>query len=596
MVVGKKPRALEKDLNTELMVLRSTNYIQADMALSTAPHPDLEREKWIRDIRLENKFYSVFQSTARLELNLYENRPMRKQIIALIQRYNQGRAKHHETINTFVQILQELLKDVVSFIDFDEKVMEELYRISKERDFSPCLDSDNAEPYCLYSSEPTVLTMEPITEKTGEVEEEQSGGGGAVGKRGKLWLPKKNRVKDTADNEKGYYVRLADELLRFPRIQNYLLFPTSYLSVQSTEYRIKPTEIILLQSVLVPETPEDDYFKNSKPPAHTNSYVKELPYEFSEPIKTQPYSNVISANHPLQKTARKPVFTEAKKTVEKPREEMGPGIEEPDEYGSQERSSSEQGEIVEQQRIIQEFKTFYDTCISQTVSVIGSVNNSTWKRMFPKNTKELIYQGSSQTQSFCCIMNLIYSYLKRPLPLHEMKQQLIEAYRPWMTSVNSSVIEKKMRKILSKYNSALVKQWKDTRDWESMFLNEQYIFTELDFWVVSQNLQLPVVLFTSNSLKNLFPYQEGIPPIKWLLLYPYRDIEKHYFIRPPSGIQTGDLAPVYHKIEPAFLLDSLKDAMESPLSLGQQIQEGLNQSSSPYAKNVLSLETYLLMP
>jgi hypothetical protein len=179
-----------------------------------------------------------------------------------------------------------------------------------------------------------------------------------------------------------------------------------------------------------------------------------------------------------------------------------------------------------------------------------------------------------------------------------MKQQLIEAYRPWMDSVNSSATEnkKKIMKILSKYNASLVKQWKNTGDWESMFLNENYIFTELDFWVVSQNLQLPVILFTSNSLKNLFPYQEGVPPIKWLLLYPHRSLEKHYFIRPPSAIQTGDSAPVYHKIEPAFLLDSLKDTMESPLSMAQQIQEGLNHSSSPYAKNVLSLETYFLTP
>ena len=590
---GKNPRPMEKDLNTELMVLRSINYIQADIAVSTAPHPDPEREKWIRDVRLENKFYAVFRSTTRNEINLYENRPLQKQIMTLLKRYQQGRIKYREILNQFVQFLQTLLKDKISFIDFDEKVIEELYRLSKEYDFTTCSNSENAEPYCAYSSEPTVLIEEP-TPTTTEIQT----GGEAVEKRGTLLIPKKNRINETADNEKGYYLRLADELLRFPRIQNYLLFPTSYLNVQSTEYKIKPTEIILLQSVLVPETSEDDYFKNMKQPVNTSRYIKEIPYEFTEPIKSQTYSNVIAANHPLQQKTRKPVRIESIPSISKNVEETEPRIEEPDEYGSQERSSSEQGELVEQQQMIQEFQTFYDTCISQTVPVIGSVNNSTWKRMFPKNTKELIYQGSSQTQSFCCIMNLIYSYLKRPLPLNEMKQQLIEAYRPWITSVNSSATEnkKKMMKILSKYNASLVKQWKNTGDWEGMFLNENYIFTELDFWVVSQNLQLPVILFTSNSLKNLFPYQEGVPPIKWLLLYPHRSLEKHYFIRPPSAIQTGDLAPVYHKIEPALLLDSLKDTMESPLSMAQQIQEGLNHSSSPYAKNVLSLETYLLTP
>jgi hypothetical protein len=128
-----------------------------------------------------------------------------------------------------------------------------------------------------------------------------------------------------------------------------------------------------------------------------------------------------------------------------------------------------------------------------------------------------------------------------------------------------------------------------------MFLNEEYIFTELDFWVVSNNLQLPVILFTSNSLKNLFPYQEGVPAVKWLLLYPERISEKHYFVRPPTAIEPGQLAPNYHKIEPAIQLNILKDSLESPLSMEQQVQDGLNNPESPYAKNVMSLESYLSM-
>jgi hypothetical protein len=319
-----------------------------------------------------------------------------------------------------------------------------------------------------------------------------------------------------------------------------------------------------------------------------------LPYEYSEPIKTQPYSNRISANEPILNKNEKP---EKKGTSSmSKREENKFEMEESDDHGSQDNSPSEQSDLIEQQRMIQEFQTFYETCISQTVSVIGSINNSTWKRMFPKNAKEVIYQGGSQPQSFCCIMNLIYSYLKRPLPLHEIKQQLIESYRPWITSANGSVIEKKIKKIISKYNASLVKQWKNKEDWESIFLNENYIFTELDFWVLSNELQLPVILFTSNSLKNLFPYQEGIPAMKWLLLYPYRTSEKHYFIRSPSSIQPGNVIPIYHKIEPALLLDSLKDGTESQLSLEQQIQEGLSNQNSPYTRNVISLETYLSMP
>ena len=596
-VQGKNPRALEKDLNTELLVLRSTNYIQADMALSTAPRPDPEREKWIRDVRLENKFYSAFRSTARLVLNLYETRGLRKQIIEKIQRYNQGRVKHRETIMEFVQVLQKLMENAVDFADFDDKVLEELYRISREREFTPCLNSENkSEPYCQYSYDPNTI-ISPVIEPIATEENSQSGGGGAIGNLGRLVIPKKNRVNELADNEKGYFVRLADELLRYPRIQNYLLFPTSYLTVQNTDYKITPSEVILMQSVLVPEKADDDYFKNIKVPAHMNQYAKVVPYSLTEPIQTQPYSNVIPSNHPLQINARKMTVKENKPPsslmTEKPGMEMEPILEEPDTNESVESLESDE---MEQQNRLKEYETFMQTCAQQSISVVGSVNNSTWKRMFPKNTKEIVYQAASQPQSFCCIMSLIHSYLKRPFSLHELKLQLISAYRPWIdfTQPPKGITQKKILKLLSNYNSALVKEYKYTNIVESMFMNENYIFTELDFWVLCQYMQLPVILFTSNSLKNLFPFKAGVAPVKWLLLYPHRTTEKHYFVRIPSKIESGQLAPEYHKIEPAMALDSLKDVMESPLTMAQQVDNGLHQSDSLYATNVMSLESFFV--
>lgn len=58
----------------------------------------------------------------------------------------------------------------------------------------------------------------------------------------------------------------------------------------------------------------------------------------------------------------------------------------------------------------------------------------------------------------------------------------------------------------------------------------------------------------------------------------------------------NDLSPRYHKIEPAMTLD-LKDKVTSPLTLGQQIQDGIeNGTNSPYAKNVISLEAFLANP
>ena len=578
--MGKKtkkgPKPLEKDLETQLMVLRSTNPIEADMALSTAPQPDPERERWTRDIRLENKFYQIFRSTARLELNRYENRQTHNQMIHRIHRYNQGRTKYREELAQIAEDFRALLTPKVAFIVFEEAIIEELYRISAERDFTPCSAEGDAvetanQPYCLYA--------------TGET---QKGGGGATGK---LLLPKQNRVNETADNETGYFQRLADELLRFPRIQSYLLFPTSFLTVESSEYKIKPTEIILLQSVLVPESGsgETDYFLNLKPPSRQNR----ISYEFTDPLNSEPYSNLALA------------------ATRNPRQKMAEGLEEEDRDAAADddsdsddddktgspantdtSSSLQKQEMVEQQRMIQEYQTFYDTCVLETIPVIGSTNNSPWKRMFSRN-RELVYRGTTQNQSFCCIMNLMNSYLKRPLSLNEMKKQLVEAYRPWM---NSPVSRKKIRKILRTYNAPLVRQWKssskDAGNWETMFFNETYIFTELDFWVLGNEIQLPVILFTANRLKHLFEYQPTAPPVQWILVYPYRTNENHYFVRIPSEIESGNLAPKYSRIQSTFALELLKDGT-SP-NMGQQVQDGLrNPTQSPYAPNVISLENFL---
>jgi len=573
-------KPLEKDLNTQLMVLHSTNMIQADMELSMAPQPDPERERWTRDIRLENNFYMIFRSTARLFVNKYENRPIRKQMMARIQKYNQGRMKYREILNELVEHLQTLLKENVSFVVFEEEVLAQLYAMSKEQNFTPCIqDTDSlnpsSQPYCVYSSQPAVLTVATQTQK---------GGGG----NGKLLLPKQNRVNESADNETGYYLRLADELLRFPQIQSYLLFPSSYLMSQSSEYKIKPTEIILLQSVLNPENAIDnDYFKNLTPLANKRDY---LPYEFSEPMKTELYSNLVSGPS-SSSSVSKPSKIVEEENPEKEMEDISPISE------AQSTSSMEQ-EMIEQQQMIQEYQTFYENCINQTIPVIGSVNNSFWKRMFPKNTKEIVYHGTTENQSFCCIMNLIHSYLKRPLSLNEMKKQLVEAYRPWMNS-GSMETKKKIMKALGYYNPLLVRQWKassNQENWENIFFNETYIFTELDFWVVANDLQLPVILFTANRLRHLFAFEQNSAPIQWLLLYSHRSNEKHYFVRVPSEIMANDLSPRYHKIEPAMTLD-LKDKVTSPLTLGQQIQDGIeNGVNSPYAKNVISLEAFLANP
>jgi hypothetical protein len=79
------------------------------------------------------------------------------------------------------------------------------------------------------------------------------------------------------------------------------------------------------------------------------------------------------------------------------------------------------------------------------------------------------------------------------------------------------------------------------------------------------------------------------------LVYPYRANEKHYFVRIPTEIEPGNLAPKYSRIQSTFALEDLKDGA-SP-NMGQQVQDGLrNPTKSPYAQNVVSLADFLNRP
>ena len=65
-------------------------------------------------------------------------------------------------------------------------------------------------------------------------------------------IPKKHLINDV-DNEKIYYGRVADELLRYKFIRDFLLKPQVYLSLNKIDYNLKENEIILLDTLLTQE-------------------------------------------------------------------------------------------------------------------------------------------------------------------------------------------------------------------------------------------------------------------------------------------------------------------------------------------------------
>ena len=227
--------------------------IQSDVPITTSNEVDEERVDYIKKIKLETNFYNVFRNTIRILLNDYENVKIRQMIeLEMTKDY----VIYSQKLKNMNNLLKQLVDDKIQFIG-DENY----YKLINE--VSTCLVKDSKT--C--SATPNLCA---ITENG----------------KCKLILPEKNLITHK-NNEPMYFGKMADELIRYNRINSFMLQPQAYLSFGNIGYNLRDNEIILIQSLLTQE-----YFENIVPVIN-NKYVKYNSYDEAKPIISQPYDNVI---------------------------------------------------------------------------------------------------------------------------------------------------------------------------------------------------------------------------------------------------------------------------------------------------------------
>ena len=77
-----------------------------------------------------------------------------------------------------------------------------------------------------------------------------------------------------------YYVKLADELLRYIHYQQYILDINNNAILNQVDYRINDNEIIILESTLL-----SNYFKQLKPTTIPKNIVNRT-YDTTQPLDT----------------------------------------------------------------------------------------------------------------------------------------------------------------------------------------------------------------------------------------------------------------------------------------------------------------------
>ena len=241
-------------INDNIKVFNSNNYFIAEKELLTSDKVDTQRVEYITKIKLETNFFNVFRNTIRILLNDPNQITLREKIE---KETNEQYILYNEKLKNVISHLKELIGNNVIFSDnYDYTLINEITTCI----VSP-LDKCNSNPLCAVTNENNC----------------------------QLILPKINLLNGS-NNEIFYLGKMADELIRYNRINSFIFQPqvSRFVSFDDLGYNLKEDEIIIIQSLL-----NQEYFEGLEI-QETNTFIKYNTYDNAEPIKGQKYDNEVN--------------------------------------------------------------------------------------------------------------------------------------------------------------------------------------------------------------------------------------------------------------------------------------------------------------
>jgi hypothetical protein len=437
-------------------VINDENYIIADKELSQSKQQDELRVNTIKMISLETQFYSAFRTTIRGLLNQSKNKPYKQQIIEIIEN---PRYLYKSKLDTVERIIRKISRTSVIFQGFDQATLLALDEITD------CFSNPTDKKYC-------------ILQKSGEYQ---------------IILPEKHLISGL-NNSQIYFSRIADELIRYKRIQLFMMDTKMYLNITNTEYKINEDEMIMLESLLTTE-----YFKSIEPYEHGKT--TKITYETANPIITQKYSNEVS----LLEQQEMITSDTAKEDIQ-------------DKFGIE--------------------------CVRRVIPIIGKTI-SEWKAFFPKNATETELHASVKC-SYYPIIYIYNSVYNIQMTIEQVKSKLASEYEKYMSKYQNQILSI-LRKQGKKDMIDDILRNKYTL--QTVIATEVYYLTNLDYWILAKQFSLPIILFHQKKLKNL------VNTVNWLKLSdPPLDKPKDFiFIRVPTEpVNPGNYLPQYNLIKPAL--------------------------------------------
>ena len=183
--------------------------------LEKYPHQDKERLEIMKKIKLESNFYSMYRNLFKILINNADQKKNKKKIIGIL---NNVTKSYWEKIKVILEEIK-LMDDIIEWTNIDMNVFPD--------DLINCLglDDDNCKgPSCI-KNENTC----------------------------KFIIPEYNLLYEENDerktNKELYKLRLADEIIRYEKIREYVLKNDVFLNFDSVEYKINDDEIVIISKM-----------------------------------------------------------------------------------------------------------------------------------------------------------------------------------------------------------------------------------------------------------------------------------------------------------------------------------------------------------
>jgi len=231
-------------------VIQENNYLLADNE-NIERKKDTRRINYIKKIKYETYFFNAFRNLIKILINKFTNLSVRKEI-------------------------QEVLENKLYFYTFKlKKIIYLLKQIT--------------EPYIFFTDDIDINkinidSLSCINNNTKEDCESNNVCEYSVSKKCVFKIPKNNLITQTS-NVLYYYARMADELIRYYKTNQFIFQPQVYQNFENIQFKLNDNEIILIQSMITQE-----YFA-SLVPYEMNKFIQNNTIDDAEPREHQYYTN-----------------------------------------------------------------------------------------------------------------------------------------------------------------------------------------------------------------------------------------------------------------------------------------------------------------